>query len=117
MDENSKIIENVQIKLLTISKDRQIQLSELKSYFDKNNKMFYKDIVLLNMDLITEVFPTKSDYRSRYILLLHILDKYYKFIFNLYRVENILSLTSSIGKILDLNNSIKTVFFISRLSK
>ena len=52
MDDNSKTIENVQIKLITISKDRQVQLSELKSYFDKNNKIFYKDIVLLNMDHI-----------------------------------------------------------------
>lgn len=65
MDDNSKIIENVQIKLITISKDRQIQLSELKSYFDKNNKIFYKDIVLLNMEIITEIFNTKSEYRSR----------------------------------------------------
>ncbi len=65
MDDNSKTIENVQIKLITISKDRQVQLSELKSYFDKNNKIFYKDIVLLNMDHICEIFSTKSDYRER----------------------------------------------------
>jgi len=65
MDENSKIIENVQIKFITISKDRQVQLSELKSYFDKNNKIFYKDIVLLNMDHISEIFSTKSEFKTR----------------------------------------------------
>jgi len=65
MDENSKIIENVQVKLITISKDRQVQISELKTYFDKNNKIFYKDIVLLNMELINEVFSARSEFRIR----------------------------------------------------
>lgn len=65
MDDNSKLIENVQIKMITLGKDRQVQLSEIKSFFDKNNKIFYKDIVLLNMDMINEVFQTKSEYKLR----------------------------------------------------
>ncbi len=67
MDDYSKQIENVQIKLVTISKDRQIQLSEIKSYFDMNNKIFYKDIVLLDLDLIYEIFQTKAELKTRYM--------------------------------------------------
>ena len=74
MDSNSKKVENVQIKLITLSKDRQVQISELKSYFQKNNKIFYKDIVLLNTDLIYEIFPSKIEYKWRYLFLYNIIN-------------------------------------------
>jgi len=84
MEDANKQMETVQIKLIALSHEKQSNLSVIKSYLDKNNKLFYKDIVLLDMSLISEVFPSKTEYKLR--------------------LENILSLTSSINKILDLNN-------------
>jgi hypothetical protein len=90
MEEANKQIETVQIKLIALSHEKQGNLSIIKSYSDKNNKIFYKDIVLLDMSLISEIFPSKIEYKLR--------------------LENLLSLSSSTSKILDLNNSIKSVY-------
>jgi hypothetical protein len=88
MDEINKQIE-IQNKLNNLVKERQTQLAELKLFFDKNNKKLYKDIVLLNLYYFEEIFNSKNEYR--------------------FRVENIYSLALSLSKLLDLNNSAKSV--------
>lgn len=65
MDDAKKQLENVQIKLIALSHEKQGNLSVIKSYLDKNNKLFYKDIVLLDMSLISDIFPTKTEYKLR----------------------------------------------------
>src|SRR5688572_7836328 len=91
MDESvNKQIEN-QNKISAMVKERQIQISELKLYFDYKNKKLYKDIICIsaNLQYFEELFNNKSEFRMR--------------------VENLLSLGLSMGKILDLNNPIKTI--------
>ena len=97
MEENSvnKLLE-IQTLIINIVKDNQIQITDLKSYLDKDNPKFYKDIILINKSEVLEEIYTKSEYRMKYY-------------FNLNRVENFLSLADSLGKVIDLNNSIKTV--------
>jgi hypothetical protein len=87
MDEINKQID-VQNKYMSMVRERQSQICDLKKFFDYKNKALYKDMILLNLNLFEEIF-TRHEYRSR--------------------IENIYSLTLSIGKVLDLNNSIKTV--------
>lgn len=80
----------VQEKIIEIVQKRRKQISEIKLYFDWNNKQFYKDIVYLGENLKNlETIYTKEEYHKK--------------------CEDIISLTLSIGKIMDLNNSVKTI--------
>jgi hypothetical protein len=79
---------DIQEKHRNILKKRQSQLSELKCFFNKDNTERYKDIISLDLTLFEEMY-SKSEIRLK--------------------VENILSFTSSFAKILELNNSIKTI--------
>lgn len=65
-------------------------ISENKLNYDYNNQQFYKGIARLgqNLEKFEKIF-TKDEYQLK--------------------CENIISLTLSIGKIMDLNNSIKTI--------
>ncbi len=47
MDEITKYID-VQNKFMSVVKERQGQLCELKKYFDKKNEELYKDMILFN---------------------------------------------------------------------
>ena len=58
MEDNSvsKLLE-IQTNILNIVKDNQIQISDLKSYLDKDNAKLYKDIILINKsDLLEEIY-------------------------------------------------------------
>lgn len=61
----SKLLE-IQTIILNIVKDQQIQISELKSYLDKENGRLYKDIVMINRCEALEEVYTKSEYRMKY---------------------------------------------------
>jgi hypothetical protein len=87
MDEINKQID-VQNKFMSMVRERQTQVCDLKKYFDRKNQSLYKDMILLDLNIFDEIF-NRQEYRAR--------------------IENIYSLTLSVGKILDLNNSIKTV--------
>jgi hypothetical protein len=90
MDDNLNKQIEIQNKISAIVKERQIQITELKSYYNIKNKNLYKDVILLSDNLILfEDLFNKSEYRSR--------------------VENLYSLAISLGKVLDLNNSIKSI--------
>ena len=88
MDDSKQL--DTSIKISSIVEKRQTQISELKKFYDKSNKKLYKEIVHVsgNLNQLEELFSNKMEFR--------------------FRIENFLSLTVSIGKILDLNNSIKT---------
>ena len=79
-----------QEKITKIVQKRHEQISEIKLYYDWNNQQFYKGIAYLgqNLDKFEKIF-SKEEYKLK--------------------CENIISLSLSIGKILDLNNSIKTL--------
>lgn len=89
MDKIDEQIE-AQEKITKIVQKRHEQISELKLYYDSNNNKFYKDITRLgkNLQKFENLF-TKYEYRLR--------------------CENIISLSLSIGKLLDLNNSVKII--------
>jgi hypothetical protein len=89
MDDSKQL--DTSIKISSIVEKRQIQISELKKFYDKSNKKLYKEIVYVsgNLNQLEELFSNKMEFR--------------------FRIESFLSLTVSIGKILDLNNSIKTI--------
>jgi hypothetical protein len=55
----------VQNKITNLVRERQIQISELKIYYDKNNKKLYKDIILINLLYFDEIFMNKNDYRLK----------------------------------------------------
>ena len=87
-----KISEEIdpQEKITKIVQTRHEQISEIKIYFDWNNQQLYKGIARLGENLQKlETILTKKEYQLK--------------------CENIISLTLSIGKIMDLNNSIKTI--------
>jgi hypothetical protein len=98
MEENINIKAQVEVqnKLHSLVKERQLQLTELKNLFDYSNKKLYKDVILLadNLKTLEDVLG-KSQYR--------------------FRVENFYSLSLSLGKILDLNNSIKTILLALKI--
>ena len=80
----------VQEKITEIVLKRHEQISEIKLYFDRNNQQFYKGIARLGQNLEKfGIIYTKDEYKLK--------------------CENIISLSLSLGKILDLNNSIKTI--------
>ena len=90
MDEQLNTQIEMQNKISALVKQRQEQITELKMYYDPTNIKKYKEIALLgrNLSKFDEIF-TKGEYRMK--------------------CENLLSLALSLGKILDLNNSIKTI--------
>ena len=79
-----------QEKIAKIVQKRHEQLSEIKLNFDWNNQQSYKGIAHFgkNLEKLEKLFP-KKEYHLK--------------------CENIISLTLSIGKVMDLNNSIKTI--------
>ena len=89
MDKISGQIET-QAKITKIVQKRHDQISEIKLYYDYNNQQFYKGIARLgrNLEQFVKIFA---------------MDEYQL------KCENIISLSLSIGKIMDLNNSIKTI--------
>ena len=88
----------IQEKINKIVQKRHLQISEIKTYYDRNNKQPYKNIVHLGQNLIKfEAIFSKDEYQKR--------------------CENIISITLSIGKIMDLNNSIKTILISIKIFK
>lgn len=79
---------DIQEKLTNVMKERQIQLSELKTYYDKNNDKFYKDIIKLSVNKFEDIIP-KTELKLK--------------------SENMLSIATSLGKIIELNHSVKTI--------
>ena len=64
MEDLSKQLE-LQNKIMSIVKDRQVQLTEIKMYVDKKNETkLYKDIVKINKELFEEMY-NKSEYRQQ----------------------------------------------------
>lgn len=88
----------IQAKISKIVQKRHQQISEMKTFYDKNNKEPYKNIVQIGPNLnILQTIYSKTDYKQK--------------------CENIISLTLSIGKIMDLNNSIKTILLSIKIFK
>ena len=86
----------MQKKISDIVKIRQEQITELKTFYDINNKKLYKEIILFGNNLLNfEEFISKGEYRLK--------------------CENIFSLALSIGRILDLSNSVKTLFIAIKI--
>ena len=89
---------DVQEKISKIVQRRHIELSEIKKYFDINNLQPYKNIARIGQNLkLLEVIYSKEIYKQK--------------------CENIISITLSIGKIMDLNNSIKTILLSLKIFK
>ena len=89
---------DVQEKISKIVQKRHMELSEIKKYFDINNTQTYKNIAHIGQNLkLLEVIYSKEDYKQK--------------------CENIISITLSIGKIMDLNNSIKTILLSIKIFK
>ena len=89
---------DVQEKISKIVQKRHIELSEIKTYFDINNIKPYKNIARIGQNLkLFEVIFSKDVYKQK--------------------CENIISITLSIGKIMDLNNSIKTLLLSIKIFK
>ena len=86
----------MQNKISNIVKIRQEQITELKYFYDYKNKKLYKEIILIgnNLNLFDKIFM-KGDYKLK--------------------CENLLSLSVSLGKILDLNNSVKTILIALKI--
>ena len=90
MDEEIKDEIELQKKITTTVTKRHEQLNELKKYYDINNKNEYKDSISFGKNLLYfEHLYNKNDYR--------------------FKCENILSLALSLGRVIDLNNSVKTI--------
>ena len=89
---------DVQEKISKIVQKRHIELSEIKTFFDINNIKPYKNIARIGQNLkLFEVIFSKEVYKQK--------------------CENIISITLSIGKIMDLNNSIKTLLLSIKIFK
>jgi len=89
---------DVQDKISKLVQKRHLELSEIKKYFDINNIQPYKNIALIGQHLkLFEVIYSKEIYKQK--------------------CENIISITLSIGKIMDLNNSIKTILLSLKIFK
>ena len=89
---------DVQEKISKIVQRRHIELSEIKKYFDINNIQPYKNIARIGQNLkLLEIIYSKEIYKQK--------------------CENIISITLSIGKIMDLNNSIKTILLSLKIFK
>ena len=89
---------DIQEKISKIVQKRHLQISEIKTYYDRNNKQPYKNIVNLGQNLNKfEAIFSKDENKKK--------------------CENIISITLSIGKIMDLNNSIKTILISIKIFK
>ena len=89
---------DVQDKISKLVQKRHLELSEIKKYFDINNIQPYKNIARIGQNLkLLEVIYSKEIYKQK--------------------CENIISITLSIGKIMDLNNSIKTILLSLKIFK
>ena len=89
---------DAQDKISKIVQKRHLELSEIKKYFDINNIQPYKNIARIGQNLkLLEVIYSKEIYKQK--------------------CENIISITLSIGKIMDLNNSIKTILLSLKIFK
>jgi hypothetical protein len=89
---------DVQEKISKIVQKRHIELSGIKTYFDINNIKPYKNIARIGQNLkLFEVIFSRDVYKQK--------------------CENIISITLSIGKIMDLNNSIKTLLLSIKIFK
>ena len=89
---------DIQEKISKIVQKRHLQISEIKTYYDRNNKQPYKNIVQLgqNLNKFEAIFSRDENKK---------------------KCENIISITLSIGKIMDLNNSIKTILISIKIFK
>jgi len=89
---------DIQEKISKIVQKRHLQISEIKTYYDRNNKQPYKNIVHLgqNLNKFESIFSRDENKK---------------------KCENIISITLSIGKIMDLNNSIKTILISIKIFK
>ena len=57
--------QDLQNKIMTIVKDRQVQITEIKLNFDKKNTTkLYKDIIKINKELFEEMY-NKAEYRQK----------------------------------------------------
>lgn len=91
---NSQI--EMQNNISALVKTRQEQLTELKMYYESKNNKLYKEIVLFgsNLSFFEELF-SKDEYR--------------------FKCENFLSLALSLGTVLELNNSVKTLLIALKI--
>jgi hypothetical protein len=90
MEEAQKTRVEINNKISSLVKERQSQISELKTYFNEKGRRLYKEIILVNDSLhCLEEVLTRPLYRLK--------------------VENLHSLSISLGKVLDLNHSVKTL--------
>ena len=90
MDEEINDEIGLQKKIITTVTKRHEQLNKLKTYYDVNYKKEYKDSISFGKNLLYfEHLYNKNDYRLK--------------------CENILSLALSLGRVIDLNNSVKTI--------
>ena len=88
----------IQEKISKIVQKRHLQLTEIKTYYDAKNKQPYKNIAQISPNLnILQTIYSKKDIKQKN--------------------ENIISITLSIGKIMDLNNSIKTILLSIKIFK
>ena len=89
---------DIQEKISKIVQKRHLQISEIKTYYDRNNKQPYKNIVHLgqNLNKFEAIFSRDENKK---------------------KCENIISITLSIGKIMELNNSIKTILISIKIFK
>jgi hypothetical protein len=90
-------MENTDFKLSNLIKDRQTQILDLKKYFDRKNCELYKEVINIsnNLCLYEEMLNNKVEYKNR--------------------TENIIALGTTIGKILDINNPVKTVLIAIKI--
>ena len=90
MDEEKVGDAELQSKIMITVTKRHEQLNEIKKYYSINNTELYKNTINFGKKIsLIEQLYTKSDYR--------------------FKCENILSLALSLGRVIDLNNSIKTI--------
>lgn len=81
---------DMQNKITDLVKERQLQLTELKQFFDPKNSKLYKEIVN-----VSNCLPQFDELFNKYEQRV--------------KLENIMSISVSLSKSLDLNNSIKTI--------
>lgn len=96
MDDNLNKQIEIQNKISNLVRERQAQITDLKNYYDVNKKILYKDIILISPNLVyLEDVLSKSNYRLK--------------------AENMMSLSLSLGKVIDLNNSVKSVLLALKI--
>ncbi len=63
MDDINKQID-VQNKFMSMARERQSQLCDLKKFFNNKNESLYKDMILLNLKIFEEIF-NRDEYRTK----------------------------------------------------